>query len=111
MLVAEHTDCGRSKQQSGSVVGRQASPAGANYAQNVAVSDEEPTSSSLASTLDQRIYTRAYLGGALTARAAISEEEPIGPRLLNLRRRNSFVIAVVPFRQLICGLRAGAITG
>ena len=96
MLVAEHADRRRAEQQSGSLVRRQPRPASADYAQHMTVSDEEPAAASLAGSLDQRIHAHANVGRALAAWAAVGEEPPVGPSLLDLNRCDSFVLAVVP---------------
>ena len=94
--IAEDVERGHVKLQACADCDGRLDPGDGDGSQDVPVrEDEDTTLGPLRSELEELVGPRVDLRRRLAARAAISEELPVRVRIMNLRRGEAFVPAVV----------------
>jgi len=79
---------------------RQSDPASGQDASEVPMGEERGISVQSAETGNEAVSTVGNLGGRFTARTAVPKEIPVRSRPENVRRALSFVVAIIPLRQV-----------
>ena len=99
-VVAEDIQGPGIEQEVLSGTGRQSEPARCEHTQHVSVGKERHVALDGARPGDHAIHARADLRRCLAARASVAEDQPPRRACVDLRRRQGFVLPVVPLDQI-----------
>ena len=105
MLVAEFAPCSRFQLEKAGSKGVQPEPSSGQHAEAVSMPKDKRIAPSGADFRNDSIDPSAHIGGGFAIRAGVGENSPIRNGFSNFRRREAFIVAVIPFGEILSDFR------
>src|SRR5215469_9320654 len=96
-IIAENAQCARIQQEMLPGAGGQSNPTRCENPQHMAVGEQRDIALCCTRSRDHPVHPHTHLVRRLPTWAAIAENQPSGPAVVDLLWRQSFVLAVIPF--------------